>query len=113
MTLQQDLIIQFFYKNSKIYYPNICSCTVNEFLRGKDWVSEWTNEKNAIIVENSQMFVTSSKFWNYFNFQKLESSKLDNFEKRFLLFLNLLLFFEGQLHFLGEKWACAAASSRQ
>ena len=43
-------------------------------------------QKNAlvVIVENSQMAVTSTKFWNIFNFKKVEVQKLENFEKLLL-----------------------------
>ena len=47
--------------------------------------------KNAIVIviENRQMAVTSTKFWNFFNFEKVEVQKLENFEKWLLLFLNI------------------------
>ena len=54
--------------------------------------------KNAIVIviENRQMAVTSTKFWNFFNFEKVEVQKLENFEKWLLLFFkHLLHFFEG------------------
>ena len=44
--------------------------------------------KNAkvVIVKNSQMAVTSTKFWNFFNIEKFIIQKLENSEKRLLLF---------------------------
>ena len=35
----------------------------------------------VVIVENSQMAVTSTKFYDFFNFEKVESQKLKIFEK--------------------------------
>ena len=45
-------------------------------------------QKNAIviIIKNSQMVVTSTKFWNFFNLEKIFVRKVENFEKLYLLF---------------------------
>ena len=71
----------------------------------------YESPKNAkvVIVENSQMAVTSTKFWNFFNLEKFLVQKFEDCEKQLLLFIRLLQFFECLLHFLGEKWACAVA----
>ena len=57
--------------------------------------------KNAIvvIVKNSQMAVTSTKLWNFFNFKKIwEVQKLENFKKWLVFEANT------QLYYSMEYW---------